>query len=211
MHSTVNSIDSQPQNCLKKMIALEGFIIIYNIIEGLLCVWAGIHSGSSSLEVFGIDSFIESVSACIIIWRSKKSMIDKNQKATIEFERKSQKYIAYSFFLFGIYIIWEAIEKIYLQEKPEPMLLGVIVALVSLFMMPFLALKKYQLGKQLCSKAIIADSKQTFICAALSGILFIGLFMNYAFEIGWVDPMASLAIAFYMLREGKELIDHENS
>lgn len=203
----MDSIDPlKKQNLLRKVVLFEFFTIIYCIIEGLLRVWAGIISGSSSLEAFGIDSLIESISACVIIWRYKKLILDQSEKGNVEFEHKSQKYIAYSFFLFGIFIIWEAIEKIYLQEEPTPILFGIIVALISLLVMPFFAWQKYQAGKQLQSRAIIADAKQTFICAIFSGILFLGLFINYTFAIWWIDSAASLVIAFYMLNEGRELM-----
>lgn len=192
----------------KKALNLSYFTIIYNIIEGLLSIFAGLIAGSVSLVGFGLDSAVESSSAVIMVWRFKKTgKIEEYEEE--EIEKKALKYVGYTFLILGAYVLYESLKNIYTGEIPEPSLIGIIIAIASIIIMPLLYHAKYKTGKELNSRSLIADSKQTLACAYLSGALLFGLLMDYIFGIWQADSVIGLLIAIYLLKEGYEILSEE--
>ena len=189
----------------KRALKLSYFTIIYNIAEGILAILAGLISGSISLIGFGLDSAIESFSAVIMVWRFKKSgRIEESEEE--EIEKRALKYVGYTFLILGSYVLYESLKDIYMAEIPEPSLIGIIIALASIIIMPLLYYLKYRTGKELNSRSLIADSKQTLACAYLSAALLFGLLMNYIFGVWQADSLIGILIAIYLLKEGYEIL-----
>ncbi len=192
----------------KKALNLSYFTIIYNIIEGLLSIFAGLIAGSVSLVGFGLDSAVESFSAVIMVWRFKKSGKLEESKEE-EIENRALKYVGYTFLILGAYVLYESLKNIYTGEIPEPSLIGIIIAMASIIIMPALYYMKFRTGKELNSRSLIADSKQTLACAYLSGALLFGLLMNYIFGIWQADSLIGILIAIYLLKEGYEILSEK--
>ena len=173
----------------------------YHIIEGLLSVWAGISSGSIALLGFGLDSFVESLSGFIVIWRFWSiGRISKQEE--VRAEKRALKLIAYSFFLLAVYVFYESVRKLYFHEISEKSILGIIIAIASLIVMPILFFLKRRTGKAMKSHSLVADSKQQLACMLLSLALLIGLGLNYIFGLWQADPIIGLAIVLYLIKEG---------
>ncbi|MGH8003330.1 MAG: cation diffusion facilitator family transporter [Limisphaerales bacterium] len=187
----------------KKALFLSYFTVGYNLLEGLVSVLAGVLAKSTALLGFGFDSFVESLSGGIMVWRFRKREWDSKAEE-MKVERKAIRLVAITFFFLGAYVIFESGKKLYLQEAAEPSLFGIIIALVSLIVMPILFWMKYKTGKSLESRSLVADSKQTLACMFLSVALLVGLWLNYSFHLWWADPAAGILIAGYLLREGYE-------
>jgi divalent metal cation (Fe/Co/Zn/Cd) transporter len=184
-----------------KALKLEYFTVGYNIVEGIFSVIIGYLSGSIALVGFGFDSAVESISGGVLIWRLKKhGKIGIEEEERIE--RKTVKLVGYSFFILGAYVFIEAVKKLYFQEIPEPTIAGIIIAALSLIIMPILAKKKFKTAKEINSASLAADSKQTLICAYLSLALLIGLGLNYLFGLWWADPFSALVIVALIIKEG---------
>ena len=184
---------------------LEYFTVGYNIVEGILSVLIGYLSGSIALVGFGFDSAVESVSGGVLIWRLKKhGKIDEEEEERIE--KKTVKLVGYSFFILGAYVFIEAVKKLYMQEIPDPTIAGIVIAALSLIIMPVLAKKKLKTAKEIKSASLVADSKQTLICAYLSLALLIGLGLNYLFGLWWADPISALVIVALIIKEGFETL-----
>jgi divalent metal cation (Fe/Co/Zn/Cd) transporter len=188
----------------QKALNLSYFTVVYNILEGILSIFAGLMSGSISLLGFGLDSAVESLSAAVMIWRFRKH--DINDYAEEIVEKRALKYVGYTFLVLGIYILYESLKKLYLIEIPTPSLLGVIVAIAAMIIMPVLFYLKYQTGKKLSSKSLIADSKQNLACFFISFALLIGLLMNYFYGIWQTDPIIGILISLFLLKEGYEIL-----
>ena len=170
-----------------------------------MSVLVGYSSGSIALVGFGFDSAVESISGGVLIWRLKKhGQIDKEEEERIE--RKTVKLVGYSFFVLAAYVLIVAVKKLILQEIPEPTITGIVIAALSLIIMPILAKKKLKLAKKINSASLAADSKQTLICAYLSLALLIGLGLNYLFNLWWADPIAALVIVALIVKEGVETL-----
>ncbi len=189
----------------RKALLLSYLTVGYNILEGIVSILAGVLAGSIGLVGFGLDSFVESLSGFVMIWRFRKHgkiSIEEEEKV----EKKATRYVGYTFFIFGAYVLYESIKKIYLKEIPHPSLLGIVIAIVSIIVMPVLFFMKYQTGKKINSKSLIADSKQTLACLFLSFALLMGLGLNYLYGIWQADPIVGLLIGIFLLKEGYETL-----
>jgi len=185
----------------KKALSLSYFTVGYNIAEGVVSISAGLLAGSIALVGFGLDSFVESLSGSVMIWRLRKHG-KVSEEAEEKVERRAVRLIAYTFFILGTYVLYESIEKLYVHEIPDPSLLGIVIAIVSIIVMPILFHLKYQTGKSMGSKSLIADSKETLTCVFLSGALLVGLGLNYLFGLWQADPVVGLVIVTYLVKEG---------
>ncbi len=192
----------------RKALLLSYVTVGYNIVEGVVSIIAGALAGSIALIGFGLDSFVESLSGGVMIWRFRKQ--DKMSQEEEDYvESKAIKLVAYTFFILAAYILYESIKKLVSRETPDPSLFGIIIAIVSIIAMPILFYHKYQTGKALGSKSLIADSKETLACLFLSFALLIGLSVNYLFGFWQADPVMGLVIVFFLLREGYEILTGE--
>ncbi|MBM4241405.1 MAG: hypothetical protein FJ150_07080 [Euryarchaeota archaeon] len=192
----------------KRALNLSYFTIIYNIAEGILSLFAGILAGSISLVGFGMDSAVESLSGIILVWRFRRHGISDEEEE--EVEKKALKYVGYSFFVLGIYVFYESLKKLYMEEITDPSLLGIFIALASIIVMPILFYMKYKTGKTLKSKSLIADSKQTLACLFLSVALLIGLLLNYFYGLWQADPVIGVLVSIFLIKEGYEILFEEN-
>jgi len=192
-------------NLYKRALNLSYFTVVYNIIEGILSIFAGLIAGSTSLLGFGLDSVVESFSATILVWRFRKTgkISDVEEE---EIEKRALKYIGYTFLILGIYVLYESANKLYTAEIPNPSFLGILLAIASIIVMPSLFYMKNKTGKSLKSKSLIADSKQTLACLYLSIALLFGLLLNYIYGIWQADPIIGILIAIYLLKEGYEIL-----
>ncbi len=193
----------------KRALWLSYFTVGYNILEGILSIVAGSLARSIALIGFGLDSFVESLSGSVMIWRFRKSgKISEEEEEKVE--RKATRLIGYSFFILGAYVLYESSKKLYLQEIPNPSLLGIIVAIASMIVMPILFYMKYQTGKKIGSRGLIADSKETLACVFLSGALLIGLGLNYLYGLWQADPIVGFVIVIFLIKEGYNTMKGED-
>lgn len=118
--------------------------------------------------------------------------------------------MAVTFFLLAAYVLYESAKKLILTEIPETSLPGIIIAIFSIIIMPVLAFKKRNLGIEINSKALVADSKETLVCAFLSVSLLLGLMMNYLFGFWQADPLVGLIVVVFLTREGQESWEEVN-
>lgn len=181
---------------------LSLFTVGYNILEGLVSISIGWLAGSTALVGFGLDSFVESLSGSIMLWRFQHKHRGLSHEEEERIEKKAIRLMAYAFFALGAYVLYESLKKLYLHEAAEPTFWGIVIALVSLVVMPILFLLKYRTGKNLGSRSLVADSKQTLSCVLLSVALLIGLGLNYLFGLWWADPVTGVLIAGWLLYEG---------
>lgn len=192
----------------RKALLLSYFTLVYNFLEGLISVAFGILSGSIALVGFGLDSFIESLSGGVMVWR----FFDSNNISHDDGEKKEAiaiKLVAYSFFVFGIYVLYESVKKLYFVEIPDPSLIGIVIAIISIIVMPVLYYLKNNTGRAIGSISLVADSKQTLACVFLSFALLVGLGLNYIYGLWWSDPVVGLLISAYLFIEGYKTLNHE--
>lgn len=180
---------------------LEYFTIGWNLFEGLVAVSAGAFAGSISLVGFGVDSFIEVTSGATLLWRMA---VDSDERTRERNEKISLQIVGTCFLALAAYIGYESISDLVNRKAPEHSIPGIILACVSLLVMPVLSRAKKDVGKKLQSAAMAADAKQTDFCVYLSAILLLGLLLNATLGWWWADPAAALIMVPIIAKEGVE-------
>jgi len=178
---------------------LEYFTVAWNMLEGLVAVVAGAIAGSISLIGFGVDSFIEVTSGAALLWRMS---VDADEYRRERIERLTLRVVGACFLALAAYVGYEAATNLVEQRAPEHSLPGIILACVSLVVMPLLSRAKRRVGVQLKSAAMNADAKQTEFCTYLSAILLGGLLLNMVSDFWWADPVAALIMVPIIAKEG---------
>jgi divalent metal cation (Fe/Co/Zn/Cd) transporter len=178
---------------------LSYFTIAWNSLEGLIAVIAGAVAGSISLVGFGIDSFIELTSGATMLWRMT---VDTDVESRERNERLSLRIVAICFLLLAAYVAYEACSDLITRKVPEHSIPGIILACLSLIVMPILSRAKKKVGSALGSVAMNADAKQTDFCVYLSSILLGGLLLNAGLGWWWADPAAALIMVPIIAKEG---------
>src|SRR5713101_2779607 len=178
---------------------LEYFTIAWNSLEGIVAVVAGLLAGSISLVGFGVDSFIEVTSGAALLWRMS---VDADAESRDRNEKFSLRIVGVCFVALAAYVLYESISDLVARKAPQHSLPGIILACVSLVVMPILSRAKKRVGTELCGRPMRADAKQAEFCAYLSAILLIGLLLNALFRLWWADPVAALVMAPIVANEG---------
>ena len=171
----------------------------YNSLEAVIALVAGIVAGSIALEGFGVDSVIEVSASAAALWRLHLD-VDPIRRARAE--RVTHRIIGASFLGLAGFVTWQAAATILTRSEPDESPVGIVLASLSLIVMPLLARSKRRIGNQLRSDAIVAESKQTSLCAWLSAILLGGLLLNATLGWWWADPVAAIAMVPIIVREG---------
>jgi divalent metal cation (Fe/Co/Zn/Cd) transporter len=191
---------------LARGVRLEYLTVAWNLVEGVIAIAAAMASGSVALLGFGIDSFVESASGSVMIWRLRAEQgaaADDEERIELV-ERRAQKFVAGSLILLAAYIAWDSITSLIAGDRPEPSLVGIMLAAASLAVMWWLAREKRRVGSALGSRAMTADAFQTDACFWLSLFLLVGIGANALFGWWWADPLAALGMTFFIGREALE-------
>ncbi len=179
-----------------RAVVLAWATIAWNVVEAVVAIGAGLEAGSLALIGFGLDSTIEVGSAAVILWQFAGA--DEQR------ERQALRLIAVSFFALAAYVTVQALVDLATTSEPDSSVVGIVLAALSLVVMPLLATAKRRTSQRLGSVTVAADSQQTWLCTYLSAVLLVGLVLNAAFGWWWADPVAGLVIAALALREGRE-------
>jgi divalent metal cation (Fe/Co/Zn/Cd) transporter len=187
---------------------LAYFTVAWNLVEGLVAIWAAIAAGSDALLGFGLDSGVESLSGMVLIWRL--NIERKDIERAEEVEDKALKLIGISFFALAGFVGYESLTTLLKAERPETSWVGIAVTTLSLIVMPILARRKERVGKAMGSRAVLADSAETWACVYLSGVVLAGLALNASFGWWWADPVAALAVVGFLVKEGREAFSDDD-
>ncbi len=173
----------------------------YNAIEGVVAIGAGVMAGSIALVGFGVDSVIEVTSSLASLFRLHHDA-DALQRARSE--RIAVRVVGWSFLALSAYIVTDAGHALLSHEMPTRSLPGLVITVLSVIVMPILSRAKGRVAETLASRALLADAKQTSLCAYLSVIVLVGLLLNATLGWWWADPVAALAMVPIIAKEGVE-------
>ncbi|GAA2751899.1 cation transporter [Amnibacterium kyonggiense] len=182
---------------MRRVRFLVVFTIAYNLIEAVLAIAAGTVSDSSALLAFGLDSVIEVSSAAAVAWQFSGGDPEARERITL-------RVVAISFFALAAFVAVDAVTTLISGHEPHRSAVGILLAALSLLVMPVVSLVQRRSGLSLGSQSVVADSKQTLLCTYMSAALLLGLLANALLGWWWADPIAGLVIAALALREGVE-------
>ena len=174
-----------------------GATITYNVIEAVIALGAGMGASSSALIGFGLDSIVEVSSAAALAWQFSARDPETREKTAL-------RIIAFSFFGLAAFVAADALSSLITGRDAEHSSVGIILAAVSLAIMPVLSWAQRRAGRELGSRSAVADSKQTLLCTYLSAVLLVGLLLNSLLGWSWADPIAALVIAGLAIKEGRD-------
>ncbi len=184
---------------VRRGLRLGYFTVGYNSLEGIIAIGAGVLAGSVALVGFGADSLIEVTAGFAALWRLGRDVDPIRRKHA---ERVTLRIVGVCFFALSVYVAWDSLKTLLLQEPPQESDIGIVLAAVSLVVMPILARAKRKVAFAIQSGALVAEARQTALCTWLSAILLGGLLLNAVLGWWWADPVAALAMVPIILREG---------
>lgn len=183
-------------------ISLACFTIIYNLIEGVIAIWAGAAAGAVSLVGFGLDSAIEVAAAGVVLVRIGAEL--RGRAPSERSEKTALRFIAVTFFLLAAYVVVEGTRDLISGEEPDTSAVGIALTGLSILIMPALAYAKRRVGKALGSALVMADAIETALCALLSISTFVALVAYALLGWTWIDAVAGFIIAIFAIKEGIE-------
>lgn len=195
------------ESLVRHGLALEALTISWNVVEAVIAITAGWIAGSVALVGFGLDSSIETIAAVALFLRLRAESRGASEKEVEEREIQALRIVGVTFLLLAAYVLFEAISTLWLKEPPEHSMVGLVLAAISLVVMPVLAWGKHRTGKLLNSSALIADAKETLVCSCLSLSLLLGLGLNLLFGWWWADPVAALIMVPFLIHEAREAFE----
>lgn len=195
-------INSDRASAIRHGVRLEWFTVLWNVLEAVVGLAAGLVAGSVALVGFALDSVSEASSGGILLWRLHA---ERRGAVPEDVERRAVRLVAVSFLALAAYVAARAAWDLATRARPEVSIPGVVLAAVSLVVMPALAWRKRAVARRLDSRALQADSAQTTLCAYLSAVVLAGLAANAVAGWWWADPVAGLVVAAFAAREGREL------
>jgi divalent metal cation (Fe/Co/Zn/Cd) transporter len=189
---------------LARALRLEYLTVGWNVVEGVIAVATAVAAGSVALMGFGIDSFVESASGSVLIWRLLAERRHASATAIEQSERRAQRLVAVSLFALAAYILGDAVYSLVTGERPEPSRTGIILTSVSLVAMWWLAKAKLRAARALGSRSLESDAFQTTACWWLALAALVGIGLNAALSWWWADPIAAVVISLLIIHEGRE-------
>ena len=188
---------------VRRGLRLNYVTIAYNVVEALVSLVAGMLAGSVALVGFGADSVIEVSASIAAQWRLR---VDLDHARRERVELVTRRAIGWSFLALALYVALESGKSLWLAERPDRSITGIVILTMSVIVMPVLSRAKRRVARALHSRALEADATQTSLCAWLSVIALAGVAVNAAFGWWWADPLAGLVIVVYGVKEGRHAL-----
>jgi divalent metal cation (Fe/Co/Zn/Cd) transporter len=187
------------QSLVRRSLFLNYSTLGYNSLEGLVAIAAGLTAGSIALVGFGLDSLIEVSASLAALWRLYR---DNDERHRARAELVTLRIIGALFLALAAYVAMDALQALYTRTAPDESVVGIVLAALSLGVMPLLARAKGRVALALGSGALVAEARQTIFCTYLSAILLVGLLLNATVGWWWADPAAALVMVPFIAKEG---------
>jgi len=189
-------VGSGNHKMLRRALILAWFILVWDIVEGVVAVTAGLAARSTALVGFGIDSAIEVFAAAVVIWQLRRP--------TARSEHLALRLIAISFFALAGYVAFESSRDLLLAERPDASPVGIGLSIVALLVMVPVAVAQRRTGRAMRNEVVIAQSSETWLSNLLSVSLLVGLGLNAVAGLWWADPVVALVVAALAAYSGWE-------
>jgi divalent metal cation (Fe/Co/Zn/Cd) transporter len=176
----------------------------YNALEALVALWAGIVAGSVALVGFGLDSVIEMAAATVVLWRMSLEARGAEPESIGRAEDRVRRFVGLTFFLLAAYVLFQSTMSLWASNAAAESVVGIVLALVSLTIMPLIAVGKLRAARVIGSRALESEAKETLACSYLSFCLLLGLVANAAVGWWWADPVAAILMVPWLIHEGRE-------
>ncbi len=174
--------------------------IVYNVIEGVIALWAGLAAGSIALIAFGADSYLELAAAALVLWRL--SAVERSRADLIE--GRVRRFVGWTFLVLATAVVFQAAWSLTVQDGASESMVGIGLAVASVTVMPVVALWKLRIAARTNVPSLAAEARETLACAYLSVTLLLGLVANALLGWWWLDAATALLLVPWLVREGLE-------
>lgn len=197
------------QRAARQAVGVEYLTLGWNSLEAVVALVSGVVAASVALTAFGIDSGIELVSATVVVIRLR-ALIAGGEPDEAK-ERRALRVVAVCFYALTGYVVIDAAISLAVAEHPTVSPAGIAISVAALIVMPTLATAKRRVADRLAADehngpaALLgADAAETTLCAALAATTLAGIGFDAVFGWWWADPVASLAVVYFAIKEGRE-------
>ena len=191
-------------NWLRVGIILVVTTMLYNVVEAVIALWAGVEAASIALIEFGSNSVIEIVAASVLIWRLRLEARGADSDRVAHADLVVHRFVGLSFMALALYVLIQSVWMLWHREVPGASTIGMLLATASLIIMPLVSFGKLRAATEVGSRALRAEAKETLACSYLSFTLLLGLGANAALSWWWADPVAALLMIPWLVKEGLE-------
>lgn len=196
----VDESPAHPDRLLRRGLRLEYATLAWNVVGTAVVIAAAIRAGSVALAGFGLDSLIEIFASVIVVWQLTGA--DQSR------ERSALRLIAAAFLALSVYIVVQLAVTLATGTRPASSSLGIVWLVMTVVVMLVLSGAKHRTGRQLGNQVLISESRVTLVDAYLAAAVLVGVALNATFGLWWADPLASLVVVYYGIREAIEAWRH---
>ena len=187
---------------------LSYFTIAWNGAIGALALAIGLITGSLVLAAFALNAILDCSASVVLVWRFRKERSDP--AAAEDFERRALVFILIAMLVVALYVGFEAIRALVDGSHADESALGIILASVSVVVLPWLGTRKFRVASALPSPALRGDGVLTIAAAALAAVTLVALLATKVLGLWWADPLAALIIAIALAAEAiRAAIHHQ--
>jgi divalent metal cation (Fe/Co/Zn/Cd) transporter len=196
-------------NWIRIALRLVVATMAYNLLEAFVALYAGVQAGSIALVGFGLDSVIELAAASVLLWRLRVEFRGEDEGRISRAETRVRRFVGITFFALAMYVATQSGWTLWMRDAPSESMLGIVLAVLSLILMPLIAWGKLRAAREIGSRALGAEAKETLACSYLSFCLLVGLTANALAGWWWADPVAAILMVPWLVREGMEGFEEE--
>jgi len=181
--------------------------VLLMVVEGAVAIGAGIAAHSVALTAFGVDSGIELFSSIVVLRRLLQRSESDERGSMTGGERSATKLVGFALYGLIAYIALSAGVALVFRLEPAPSPLGIGLTIASLVIMAVLWRWRLALAVRLGSPAIRGDAACSMVCLYMAGVALVGLLLNQLFGLWWADPLAALALIWWIRGEAREAVE----
>lgn len=178
------------------VIWLQLFTVSWMLVECSVALVAAEQARSSVLFAFGSDSFVELLSACVVLLQFLPGFPLSERDAT--------RSAAFLLFALCAVIAASALLALIQRIPADTSVMGIAITSCALLVMPLVALMKRRKARALNNRALAADAVQSATCAYLAAVTLCSLATNAVFHVSWIDPVAALLVVPIVFNEGRK-------
>lgn len=195
-------VQAQPlsRNGRRLAYALVGGTLVYNVFEGVIAIGSGVAASSIILVTFGIDSYLEVIAAGAVLWR----LAAPDDEIGEQREERALRIVGASFMLLAAAVVLQALLALGGSRGAETSPVGLTLLLVSLLLMPVLAIAKLWVAARWTIPSLAAEARETIACSYLSLTALVGVGATALVGWWWLDPVFALLMVPWLVREGLE-------
>jgi divalent metal cation (Fe/Co/Zn/Cd) transporter len=189
-------------NMARQVAWLQGITLAWMSIECGVSGYGAISAHSPALLAFGADSFVELLSATVVLLAIVPSF-------PLTRDRTARLAGILLFVLAGVVALVTLLAFVS-GVTPETSCSGIVITLAALVVMPILAWAKRRTARLTNNRALAADAVQSATCAYLAALTLAGLAINAIWHIHWVDSAAALLALPILFIEGRRALRGES-